>query len=361
MPAHEPITIVVPTYNECLNLPVLYAQLGEALAERSFELLVVDDSSTDGTAEVAAGLGPNARVIVREGERGLATAVLRGLREARHDLCVCMDADLSHPPTSVEGLVAAVEAGAVMALGSRYVKGAATVDWGLMRWINSAGATLLARPLTTTSDPMSGFFCVRRSTVPFEVLSPLGYKIALELLVKLGATPVELPITFHDRLHGESKLSLREQIAYLAHLGRLYRYRWPVLTELVLFCGVGTLGLAVDLGVVTTLVEGFGLWFGWARIVGFLMAVSFNFALNDRFTFVGAGKVGPLARYGRFLLTSSGGLAVNYATSMALFTSLSFFEQRYALAAFLGAVAGAAVNFTGARWYAFTSPSKATA
>ena len=113
MPAHEPITIVVPTYNECLNLPVLYAQLGEALAERSFELRVVDDSSTDGTAEVAAGLGPNARVIVREGERGLATAVLRGLREARHDLCVCMDADLSHPPTSVEGLVAAVEAGAV--------------------------------------------------------------------------------------------------------------------------------------------------------------------------------------------------------------------------------------------------------
>jgi dolichol-phosphate mannosyltransferase len=160
---------------------------------------------------------------VRKGERGLATAVIRGLQEARHDLCVVMDADLSHPPGAVDALAVAVEEGASFAIGSRYVEGGRTEDWAALRALNSWGATLLARPLSRVRDPMSGFFAVRRSRVPFQDLNPVGYKIALEILVKAGIRdPVEIPIVFTDRLHGESKMGLREQWRYVQHLGRLY-------------------------------------------------------------------------------------------------------------------------------------------
>jgi dolichol-phosphate mannosyltransferase len=224
----EPVTVVVPTYNERANVPVLYDRLRAALsaAGRPFELLIVDDASPDGTAEVARALGDEVRVIERTGERGLATAVIRGLREATHDLCVCMDADLSHPPEIVPELVDRVAAGAAFAIGSRYAEGGRTVDWSVLRWVNSYGATLLARPLTRVADPMSGLFCVRRSAVPFGELNPVGYKIALEILVKAGIRrPIEVPITFTDRLHGTSKLSAKEQLAYVRHLARLYRWR----------------------------------------------------------------------------------------------------------------------------------------
>jgi dolichol-phosphate mannosyltransferase len=359
LPSLEPVTVIVPTFNERENLPVLAERLARALGEagRPFELVVVDDDSPDGTAELAgelAGqLGAQVRAVVRRGERGLATAVIRGLREARYDLCLCMDADLSHPPELVPELVARVEAGAPFVLGSRYVEGGETRDWAWWRWLNSAGATLLARPLTPVRDPMSGFFCCRRSEVPLTRLDPVGYKIALEILVKSGLPPVEVPITFTDRLAGRSKLTLRQQLDYLVHLARLYRWRWPGLVELALFCAVGSVGMAVDLAVITALVEGAGVWFGYARLAGFLAAVSLNFALNDSLTFRGPGKVALPRRYLRFLLTSSAGGAVNYAVSLALFLGLAPLQRLYWLAAVAGVLCGTTLNFLGAKRYAF--------
>jgi dolichol-phosphate mannosyltransferase len=352
----EPVTVIVPTYNERDNLPVLLERLQRALADagRPFELLIVDDNSPDGTAQAAMALGPAVRTILRTDERGLATAVIRGLQEARYDLCVCMDADLSHPPEVVPTLIDKVTDGAPFALGSRYVDGGQTVDWSLLRWVNSVGATLLARPLTRVRDPMSGMFCCRRSAVPLSSLNPVGYKIALEILVKANISkPVEVPITFTDRLYGTSKMTVREQIAYLNHLVRLYRWRWPLLPELVLFCMVGCVGMVVDLAVLGALVEFLGVWFGWARIAGFLAAVSMNFVGNDRLTFIGEGKPPLLQRYGLFVVTSSLGMVVNYAVSMALFLYVPLFTELYPVAAVLGVVAGTAVNFTGARLVAF--------
>jgi dolichol-phosphate mannosyltransferase len=356
--AREGVTVVVPTYNEAENVPVLFERLAEAFdaAGRPFELLVVDDDSPDGTGARAAGLGPRARAIVRKGERGLATAVIRGLREARYDLCVCMDADLSHPPETVPVLVDRVEAGAPFALGSRYVSEGKTVDWGLLRWVNSAGATLLARPLTRVRDPMSGFFCVRRADVPLDALDPVGYKIALEILVKAAIRdPVEVPITFRNRLHGESKLTLKEQLAYLTHLVRLYRWRHGVLAELVSFGAVGATGVVVDLAVLTLLVEVAGVWFGWARLGGFVAAVSWNFLLNDRFTF---GDPGTHARprsqrYALFVGVSGIGLVANWTVSVALWASIGWLQRWYWLAALAGVAAGGLLNFTGARLLAF--------
>lgn len=224
------LSIVVPTRDERDNLQPLAERVFAAVDPAGSEMLVVDDDSPDGTAAAAQALACRwpVRCIVRRGERGLATAVIRGLRESRGEVCVVMDADLSHPPERIPALVAALDDPAVqMAVGSRFVPGGKVdLDWPLHRRINSRIGRLLARPLTPVRDMMSGFFAVRRRDLRLDALHPVGYKIALELIVRHGWTNVvELPITFCDRRSGRTKLTVAEQLRYLRHLGRLYWFR----------------------------------------------------------------------------------------------------------------------------------------
>lgn len=226
------VSVIVPTYREAANLAVLVPRVFEVLAEADLpgEMIVVDDASPDDTEAVCKRLARHypLRLFVRRDERGLSSAVLHGLRRAAEDTFVVMDADLSHPPEKIPDLVSALDDGGDFAIGSRYVPGGGTEDdWGWFRQLNSAVATGLAWPLTSARDPMAGFFALRRTTFERAVtLDPIGYKIGLELLVKCSCERVlEVPIHFRNRLHGESKLSLREQINYLRHLGRLYRFK----------------------------------------------------------------------------------------------------------------------------------------
>lgn len=227
--ADASVSVVVPTYNERENVAPLVRRVFAALDPQQAELLIVDDNSPDGTAAAAAELAERypVRCIVRQSERGLAGAVIRGLREARGELCVVMDADLSHPPEAIPALIEAMRDPQVeMALGSRFVAGA-RVDsqWSWQRRLNSWAARVLARPLTDVRDAMSGFFCVRRQQLDLDRLRPVGYKIALELMVRHGwRNIVEVPIAFADRAAGRTKLDLGQQAAYLRHLWRLYRY-----------------------------------------------------------------------------------------------------------------------------------------
>ncbi len=228
--ASGPISVIVPTRNERDNLSPLAQRVHAALAPRRYELLIIDDESPDGTADAAANLAARfpVRCVVRRGQRGLATAVIRGLREARGDACVVMDADLSHPPERIPALLEALSAGDTqMAIGSRFVPGGRVdLHWPLHRRLNSLLGRLLARPLTPVRDMMSGFFAVRRADLRLDELRPIGYKIALELIVRHGWTRVvELPITFSDRRHGRTKLDAAEQLRYLRHLARLYAFR----------------------------------------------------------------------------------------------------------------------------------------
>ncbi|MFO0973398.1 MAG: polyprenol monophosphomannose synthase [Phycisphaerae bacterium] len=236
MSAREPthVSIVVPTFRESENLRLLCARIFAALDRAAIdgEVILVDDDSRDGTEAVAAELAQSrpVRLVVRTRERGLSSAVLRGFAEARHEWLLVMDADLSHPPEKIPDLLAPLLAGeADFVIGSRYVAGAAKRDWSWLRWVNSAVATLLARPLTPVRDPMAGFFALHRdSWRRADALNPLGYKIGLELLVKARCQRVrEVPIEFADRLHGKSKLTVRQQLLYLLHLSRLYRHRYP--------------------------------------------------------------------------------------------------------------------------------------
>lgn len=235
----RPVSIIVPTFREARNIPILVEQVFAALARsgRAGEMILVDDNSDDGTERVVGELAKTypVRLIVRRTERGLSSAVVRGFEEAKNDLLLCMDADLSHPPESVPNVIAAIDSGeADFCIGSRYVSGGRTKeDWGFLRKLNSWGATLLARPLTRAKDPMAGFFCISREV--FENartagLNAIGYKIGLEIMIKARCRRVvETPIVFADRLHGESKLTIRQQLLYLQHLCSLYWFRRPVL------------------------------------------------------------------------------------------------------------------------------------
>jgi dolichol-phosphate mannosyltransferase len=226
------ISIIVPTFREAESLPALIERIGRLRrdARLDLELLIVDDDSRDGTdALIAARSEAWLQLLVRTTDRGLSQAVLFGLQRARGETLVVMDADLSHPPEAIPEMLAALAAGADFVLGSRYVRGASTAeDWGVLRFLNSKVATYLARPLTSVSDPMSGFFALPRAVFArAENPSPLGYKIGLELLVRCRCRSVrEVPIHFSNREHGESKLTLRQQLLYLQHLARLYRFRF---------------------------------------------------------------------------------------------------------------------------------------
>jgi dolichol-phosphate mannosyltransferase len=214
-----------------------------AVKGRSYEVVIVDDASTDNTAEVCSTLSreyPLQLIVRPQPENGLSGAVLRGLAQTRGHLLVVMDADLQHPPEQIPDLLAPLEAGdADFVIGSRYVPGGSTDDkWGVLRQLNSWAATLLARPFAGhTHDPMSGFFALKRNTYEQAgQLNPIGYKIALELMCKCRVRRVcEVPIHFGIREAGESKLSVRQQVRYLDHLSRLYDFSFPIASPLAKF------------------------------------------------------------------------------------------------------------------------------
>jgi dolichol-phosphate mannosyltransferase len=223
------VSVIVPTYREVESLPHLIDRLSPLISRfRSFELVIMDDDSNDGTEALVKKLSlPWVRLVIRTKDRGLSKAVVEGFGVARYDTIVVMDSDLSHPPEKIPRMVEESMAHEFV-VGSRYV-GSGGVDrgWSLLRWINSKVATLMARPFTRVRDPMSGFFAFRRTLLARTAeLNPVGYKIGLELIVKGDVHDVvEVPIHFSDRKLGQSKLSLREHLAYVRHIARLAAFK----------------------------------------------------------------------------------------------------------------------------------------
>ena len=225
-------TLVVPTYCEAAGLGELLrrvAAMREA-AGLDLELLIVDDDSRDGTEALVGNLQrawPWVRLLVRHGERSLSGAVLEGFRQSRGAIVVVADADCSHPPEAIPAMLAAVAAGADLVVGSRYVPGGSIAPgWGALRRVASLAGCALARPLTTVRDPLSGFFALRRELLAADAgVAPVGFKIGLELLVRLPlGRVVELPIRFAPRVCGRSKLGAHQQLLFLAQLARLYLF-----------------------------------------------------------------------------------------------------------------------------------------
>jgi len=379
------VSIIVPTYKEAENLTPLVTSIAEAMAPlgRPYEVVIVDDNSQDGSAEVVAalaGAGRPVRLITRVDQRGLSSAVIRGFREAKGEVLVCMDADLSHPPQALPKLIECLNDGETeLVIGSRYVRGGSTEEgWGLFRWLNSKVATLLARPFTSVADPMAGFFAMPRNVFGrATVLSPVGYKIALELIVKCRCRNIrEVPIRFAKRKFGHSKLNLREQLNYIKHLKRLADYRYGAFSELLQFCIVGATGTVVDLATYLLLLIllvprvdaalaaaigagagarklAGGLSVGLGRAMAIWVAMTWNFFFNRRLTFSHSrlGKVLP--QYWRFLLACSLGALVNWSIGVALPAKYAFFYRHKLYAAVVGIIAGIAFNYVLSRYWVF--------
>jgi len=251
------VTIIVPTINEAENLPPLMERIAAAMSGTDYEVLIVDDNSRDETPTVCARLSasyPLTLLVRKEPANGLSGAVLYGMARARGQYFAVMDADLQHPPERLCALLEPLKRGdADFVIGSRYTAGGSTEgEWGLFRKLNSKVATLLARPFAgRTTDPMSGFFALRRDTYSSaRQLTPLGYKIALELMCKSRAKQVrEIPIHFATRQRGQSKLTIQQQFRYLEHLSRLYDFTFPRASPIAKFLIATAAGWLAGLGV----------------------------------------------------------------------------------------------------------------
>jgi len=221
------VSVVLPTYCEASCIRDVLRDLDDALSTRAREIVVVDDSPDEQTAEAAIAANVGAQVIRRENGDGLASAVLRGIEISTYGRVIVMDADGQHPPVVVPQLADALEHVDV-AVGSRHAGGSNRADWGLKRDAMSFGASAIAWAAVPESrvlqDPMSGFFGIRSEIVgPVrERLRPRGYKILLEILARCPVDDVaEIPFEFEPRDAGESNTDWRENVRYLRHMQRL--------------------------------------------------------------------------------------------------------------------------------------------
>ena len=346
------VSIVIPTFNESTNIPQLFREIRKHLSELRYEVVLVDDNSPDKTWLVAIEemieQGINGIVVRRLGMRGLATAVLDGIMMSKGEYSVIMDADLQHPPEYVSKLVEAITNNSCdIAIASRYMPGGSVVGWSRVRKLISKAATLVAKLLLPEarkiSDPMSGFFAVRRALVAKsrDKLNPIGYKILLEILSR--AEPrcvIEVPYIFKPRASGKSKLGLKQMIYFLLHVLTLSGWR-PVK-----FALVGLAGTAVNLATLVALSIIAPILTSRLFILGSAIAIEvstlFNFSLHEHWTFRDRRVGKSLARLLRFHLSVAPAIATQYLVANALKYLLN---ANPVLAQFVGIVLGFLVNY----------------
>jgi dolichol-phosphate mannosyltransferase len=330
----------------------LLERLTFALAGIHWEAIFVDDNSPDGTAEHVRSIGlhdAHIRVVQRIGRRGLSSAVVEGMLASSAPILAVIDGDMQHDETILPKMFAAVKAGAAdIAVGTRYAEcGGGVGDWGVDRQRVSRVATQLGRIIlkTSMSDPMSGLFALSRQTLMAAIpkMSTIGFKVLVDIAASLPTPPriVDIPYTFRSRIAGESKLDALVSVEYLALLadktiGTIIPLR------LLSFLLVGGLGVGVHLSVLGTALR-IGLGFVTAEVAAVVAAMTFNFFLNNIFTYRdrqlrGWKLIGGLA--GFYAICSIGGFA-----NIGIGTWVNAQDGRWWLAGMAGIVIGAVWNF----------------
>lgn len=325
------ISLIAPTYNEKDNIRVLVERVHQALSSYSYELVIVDDNSPDGTAREAQALSADypVKVVVRTNERGLASAVVAGFKEASGRVLGVIDADLQHPPEAIPDLLGAVRSGADVAIGSRYVPGGGVVGWSLKRRVISSGARTFARLLLSSArkirDPLSGFFLFRKEVVEGVELAPTGYKILLEVLVKGDVKNVaEVPYTFRERERGQSNLTLKEEMNFLKHVFHLARFEGHFVTFMK-FAMVGASGTFVYMSLLALLTEVGGLFYALSAVLSYEISILNNFTWNESWTFRDKRRTAEgtvLVRLLKFNLISMVGMGIHMAV-LTFFTEVA--------------------------------------
>lgn len=355
------VSIIIPTYKEAPNLTPLSKSIAEEFVPNEYELLIMDDNSRDGSDKIVAKLKKkniSIRFITRKGKkRGLSAAVIDGIKIAKGEYCAIMDADLSHPISAIKPMLAKLQKSKTdFCLGSRYVdKASIDQEWTLKRRIISAVATILAFPLSRVKDPMSGFFVLAKKDIPpLNKLSPVGYKIALELIVKGNFTKIyEHPIHFSQRLHGSSKMNVRQKFYYLRHLRRLYQYKYPVMSEFMHFGMVGGSGFIIDVGFYYIFQFLLEMNHVAARAASFWLGASWNWYWNRTITFSEYFKANPLKQWISFVFVSLFGFIINWGLYSLLTINVAFFDANKILALIMGVIGGMGFNFMFSRIFIF--------
>jgi len=345
---------VLPTLNEKGNIAPMVQRLEDALGPTGWEAVFVDDNSTDGTAEEARRIGqsdPRIRVIQRIGRRGLASAAIEGMCATAAPFVAVMDADHQHDPALLRDMLAAVKSGeADLAYASRFAEGA-SAD-GLSSKEREQGSRLanaLARKLTGTdlSDAMSGYFLLRTEQLRKQAqhLSGIGFKIMLDILATAQPQLVvkEFPLKFAERLEGESKLDHGVVLDFVAGLYERYFGR-IIPTRFALFATVGGLGVFVHMGVLALVFAVLGSSFALGQACATIVAMTFNFWLNNTLTYRDKKLSGPGALFWGWLgfcATCAVGAFANIA-SAALMVANGF---NWILSALVGIVLASVWNY----------------
>jgi dolichol-phosphate mannosyltransferase len=346
------LSIVVPTFNERENIPRLIDTLRAALPDIAWELIIVDDDSPDGTSETAKRLAAadfRIRCIRRVGRRGLAGACLEGILSSQAQYVAVMDGDLQHDEALLEPMLHLLRRDtANMVVATRYADGGSAAGLSSHRAWGSRLATRLARHLLKLelSDPMSGFFMLRRELVEkiAAKLSTQGFKILLDIVITAGDSLriTELPFTFRTRLYGESKLDAGVALEYL---GLLFAKATDdrVSLRFALFCLVGAIGIGVHFVTLTVGYDLLGMQFVWAQTLAVIVAIASNFVINNALTYRDR-RLRGLTFFGgllRFYLVSMAGLVSNIGVSDWLFVN----SQKWWVAGLAGAVIGVVWNY----------------
>jgi dolichol-phosphate mannosyltransferase len=365
-PAPE-LSIIVPTFNERDNVLEVVTRLENCLLGKSWEVIFVDDDSPDGTASRVreiARRNPRVRCVQRIGRRGLSSACVEGMMASSAPYLAVMDADCQHDEGVLPKMLDALRAGeADLIVGSRYMDGGGIGSWDASRARMSRLATRLSRAVTkqNLSDPMSGFFALRRDVLEPTVyrLSNIGFKILLDLIAS-ASEPLrlrEIPYTFRDRHRGQSKLDSQALWGYAMLLAdKIVGDIVPV--RFVAFAAVGLIGVLVHFAVLATLLGVLSLSFTYSQAAATIAAMVCNFALNNALTYRDMRLKGWrwLRGLGSFTLWCSLGALANVGIASHLFDR----NTPWALSAMAGIAVGAVWNYAATSFYTWGEKARGT-
>jgi dolichol-phosphate mannosyltransferase len=346
------LSVIVPTFNERDNVVALTERIAECLRDCAWELVYVDDDSPDGTAELVRQLAAKdsrIRCVQRLGRRGLSSACVEGMLASSAPYLAVIDGDLQHDETLLPLMLAELKQGDTeMVVGTRYALGGGTGDWGAARLRLSRFGKRLSRMLVpeTLSDPMSGFFMLRRSVFEgaMRKLSNIGTKILMDLFAS-SPRPLrfkELPYTFRLRQAGVSKLDSLTAWEYaMLVLDKLFGHILPV--RFVAFCIVGALGVAVHFSILSVLLHFWQAGFLAGQATATICTMTFNFAVNNVLTYRDKRLRG--LRWLRGWLSFNIACSLGACMNVGLATYVNQISGIWYLAAFAGIAVGAVWNY----------------
>ncbi|WP_164997862.1 glycosyltransferase family 2 protein [Methanolobus psychrotolerans] len=346
------LSIVVPTFNERNNIPILADKLKSILESHrcDYEIIFVDDNSPDHTWELAREMSladEHIRIIRRVGRKGLSSAVIEGFLASKGDYLAVIDADLQHDPEQIPQMVNELDKGDCdLVIASRYIDNGSVGDWNKLRILISEIATSMSQLVMKyrSTDPMSGFFILKRDVIDrnIEKLSGKGFKILLDIMSVDDTLQIkEIPYTFSTRLHGESKLGNDVIVQYMEFLLERTFGKY-VGIQYIKYMIVGSLGALLHFSLLSFFYKTLEHTYSKSLMAAILIAILFNYSFNNLWTFRShrLKNLSLVTGYFKYNLLCVVGALANYSVSMYL---LGYVD--WVLASFIGAFVGANWNY----------------